>query len=374
MAKRQRVAILTPSFFDLSGGSVCMGGGERYLVDIRQLLREMGFDVLVYQASTNEPWTAYYKRMEVRSLGVATSLFTPDGKLGEAFEAATRDVERAIYFRFDLGGPSPKERSIGVSHGVWWDLRGPAGNAFREPEGSKAVTDAIRPLARVVANDTNIINYVRGVAPGLDTKFCYIPNYVDTQLFTPGDGVHQGFHVMFPRRLCEARGVDLTIEAARLLLPEIPDIHFDFFGSTASGAGDQRWKREIALLAKEAMGRVSFRGLDMAKMPEAYRGMDLALIPTRGAEGTSLSCLEAMASGVPVVASVVGGLPNMIVDGFNGYLVQPTVPELVAAIRRAYENRGERLRFADCALEVVRSAFDYRTWRGKWEQVIGEVF
>jgi len=370
---KKRIAILTPSFFDLTGRSVCMGGGERYLVDIRALLREMGFDVRIYQASTNEPWKASYKRMEVRSLGVATSLFAPDGLLGEAFEAATQDIERAIYFRMDLGGPRPKARSIGVSHGVWWDLQGPAGNAFRTPEGLHSLVDAIRPLARIVANDTNIINVTRCLAPGLDTKFVYIPNYVDTSIFQPNKGRHKGFHVMFPRRLCEARGVDLTIEAARILLPEIPDLVFDFFGSTASGAGDQKWKREIALLARVAMGRVTFQGLDMAQMPGAYQGMDLALIPTRGAEGTSLSCLEAMASGVPVIASVIGGLPNMILDGFNGYLIQPTVPDLVAAIRRTYEDPAGRRKCAENALKVVQH-FDQRTWREKWERVIREVF
>ena len=58
-------------------------------------------------------------------------------------------------------------------------------------------------------------------------------------------------------------------------------------------------------------------------MPQVYRYADIVLIPTKAAEGTSLSCLEAMASGRAVIAGCVGGLSDLIVDGYNGLLLRP---------------------------------------------------
>ena len=177
------VAILAPSFFDMTGTSVCMGGGERYLVDLVQLLRSLGYDPAVYQASSAGGWAKRYRDIEVHGLGGSGSIFKRDGSLSHTFSKATRGTDRAIYFRMDLGHPEPKKRSIGVSHGIWWDYPGITGNYYREDDGIRYLLESVSRLGCIVANDTNMINWYRCMAPGADLRFRYIPNYVDSRVF-----------------------------------------------------------------------------------------------------------------------------------------------------------------------------------------------
>src|SRR5207249_879334 len=67
-------------------------------------------------------------------------------------------------------------------------------------------------------------------------------------------------------------------------------------------------------------------------VPQFYQMLDIFCLPSI-AEGTPLVILEAMASGLPIVASAVGGIPSMISSGVEGYLVPPrSPPQLAKAI------------------------------------------
>lgn len=108
-------------------------------------------------------------------------------------------------------------------------------------------------------------------------------------------------------------------------------------------------------------------------MPEIFRHMDIALIPTKGTEGTSLSCLEAMAAGCAVITTCVGGLSDLIIDGFNGLLIKPTAENLINAIEYLIQNEAERNRLSQNA-KLTAEAFDIRRWKQKWQKVISKVF
>ena len=63
-----------------------------------------------------------------------------------------------------------------------------------------------------------------------------------------------------------------------------------------------------------------------------YRNFDVAVIPTRWSEGTSLACVEALAAGLAVVTTPVGGLANLVIPGFNGYVVAPVAEQIAGAL------------------------------------------
>ncbi|WKL04237.1 glycosyltransferase family 4 protein [Paenibacillus amylolyticus] len=86
--------------------------------------------------------------------------------------------------------------------------------------------------------------------------------------------------------------------------------------------------------------RINQRTYDFRDIREAYHQADIAVIPTVFSEGTSYACLEAMSCGLPVIASNVGGLNDLIQDGFNGLLVPPGEQELTAALVRLVQDRG----------------------------------
>ncbi|MNP37961.1 Spore coat protein SA [compost metagenome] len=76
-----------------------------------------------------------------------------------------------------------------------------------------------------------------------------------------------------------------------------------------------------------------------------------------------------MSCGIPVVASNVGGLNDLIQDGFNGLLVPPGDEALTAALVRLLEDRAERERLGIYARETA-VAYDLSGWRRKWRSVL----
>lgn len=101
--------------------------------------------------------------------------------------------------------------------------------------------------------------------------------------------------------------------------------------------------------------RITHEVKSFDEMKLIYADADIAVIPTVYSEGTSLSCLEAMSSGLPVVATNVGGLNDLILDGYNGRLVPPSAERITAALAELIEDRELRkalgIRARDCERE-----------------------
>ena len=76
-------------------------------------------------------------------------------------------------------------------------------------------------------------------------------------------------------------------------------------------------------------GRVHFLG-QRRDIPDLLAALDIFVLPSHS-EGVSLALLEAMAAGLPVIATAVGGLPEVVTDGENGLLIPPKDPEALAA-------------------------------------------
>ena len=88
------------------------------------------------------------------------------------------------------------------------------------------------------------------------------------------------------------------------------------------------------------------------------RHADLFVLPSLEEGSGSLSLLEALQAGVPIVASRIDGIPEDVTDGVDGLLVEPgNVRELANAIRRLLEDRALRNRLALSGLETFRKRF-----------------
>jgi len=106
-----------------------------------------------------------------------------------------------------------------------------------------------------------------------------------------------------------------------------------------------------------------------AELPRHYRGADICLVPTIAQDGLSITSVEAMASGLPVIASRIGGVPYTVTDGVTGLLCEPGDPaDLAAKVARLLDDpalgremgRAGRRRFeADFTWETVIE----RYWR-----------
>jgi glycosyltransferase involved in cell wall biosynthesis len=131
--------------------------------------------------------------------------------------------------------------------------------------------------------------------------------------------------VLHHGRLVKKRGVKHLVRAFRAVSERFPEAEL-----VIAGEGPER--KRLVKLAHDlgVSNRVRFIGqVPHEKVPNLVRNSDVFVIPSI-IEGHSTSMLEAMAAGKPVVATRVGGLTEVIVDGENGVLVDPANPEQIA--------------------------------------------
>ncbi|MDQ0723766.1 glycosyltransferase involved in cell wall biosynthesis [Paenibacillus sp. W4I10] len=174
--------------------------------------------------------------------------------------------------------------------------------------------------------------------------------------------------IIYPRRISMERGIIPMMLAADKLLGAFPDLEIEFAGELVEGSTVGRVFRYWHRTHPHA-GRINQRTYDFRDIREAYHQADIAVIPTVFSEGTSYACLEAMSCGLPVIASNVGGLNDLIQDGFNGLLVPPGEQELTAALVRLVQDRAERERLGIYARETALS-YDLARWRSRWSTVL----
>lgn len=122
------------------------------------------------------------------------------------------------------------------------------------------------------------------------------------------------------------------------------------------GDGDLRAEMEGYVRAIGIANRVSFLGW-RHDLPQVYTDLDVLVISSNN-EGTPVSAIEAMAAGRPVVATRVGGLPDVISDGNTGYLVAPgNVEQLASAVKCVLQDGEATERLRRNARDFVKERF-----------------
>ncbi|PJE77269.1 hypothetical protein COV05_00250 [Candidatus Uhrbacteria bacterium CG10_big_fil_rev_8_21_14_0_10_48_16] len=157
---------------------------------------------------------------------------------------------------------------------------------------------------------------------------------------------HDGYF-LFVGRLSEEKGVETIIRVAKLM----PDVLFKIVGR----GPDMEHLHRLANNAKN----IEFVGFRMGEeLVELYQGARAVLLPSRVHENFPLAVLEAMASGKPVIASDVGGVPEIIEDRVNGLLVSPAdLNGWVEAIMRLAYDEDFRVSLAHSARSTIEQRF-----------------
>lgn len=358
-----RIAVAAPSFYDMSGRVRVLGGAERYLDALVTLIRKLGAEPEIYQPATHE-WERTYRGFKVHGLDVSGDL----QRWNFVFHHRVSEPNLTLYLAFYHAAPLYYHPSIGISHGIYWDDPVYQNNPSLFDQEIKTVIESIHHLDTVVSVDTNTINWIRAQAQNLAEKCRYLPNFYDSTLFHPPRSGYtrsdQYFVVLFPRRFTRARGFELLMNIMPKLLEKHSNMAFHIVGQ-AESLQDENQLRD---LQTRYPGRVLVESIDPDAMARAYWGADITLIPTLYAEGTSLSCLEAMACGCPVVATHVGGLANLIIHGYNGWLVEPRADDIAHALIYLYDHPDLRHQLAERALESVQT-FRLEEWERRWKNV-----
>ncbi|WP_144637058.1 glycosyltransferase [Bordetella genomosp. 13] len=359
----RRVDIVNINFYDWDGKIVYKGGAERYVYDLAVMLKEMGCEVRLIQ-NANAPFERDFHGIPV--VGLPASAGLDWEKLSSAYADFCKDADLVIASPTELSTSLAKvKRVISINHGIHWDT---VYNVLQN-HNTGAHTHVFRGLQNsnhCVCVDTNFINWVRSYDWRLATGLTYIPNYVDTDQFkpTPKDFSAPVVRVLLPRRLYDARGLYLTINAFDSLFERRSDIHL-----TLCGQASYPDTEKVQAFVDRHPGRVDWIEYDMQDMHKAYVDSHIALVPSMFSEGTSLSGIEALATNNAVIATNIGGLPNIITDGYNGRLIQTDAWELADAIEDLVQNRQKMAMLAANGLHTAE-AFSKKNWEARWKRVL----
>ncbi|MEP6696059.1 MAG: glycosyltransferase [Pseudonocardiales bacterium] len=233
------------------------------------------------------------------------------------------------------------------------------------PQRVKVETLIGRRVAQVIASCPDEVRELRRMGIGYQ-QVTVIPCGVDLERFQPVEGSpppRNGVRLLSIGRLVPRKGVDDVIRA----LAKVPGaVTLTVAGGSPSAEldSDAEVCRLRTLAARVGVaGRVRFLGqVRHDEVPALIRAADL-VVCTPWYEPFGMVALEAMACGVPIVASAVGGLQDTVIPGVTGELVPPRSPDHLAyALRRLLADpvRMQGYRFA--AVDRVRAAFS-------WERV-----
>ncbi|HET9529653.1 MAG TPA: glycosyltransferase [Blastocatellia bacterium] len=362
--RRPSVAYLTYMLLDWQTQKPRFGGGERYALTLGGLLRDSGFDVTFYQGATSR-FTGEYYGFPVISIPFAQSYSEFQYGLSDEFFRLTEGYDHIIYNLAEFSTGEMREDAVLICHGVWFDHNNyPPPTAYRTREWFSHLYRAFGRPRKVVSVDTNSINVIRALWPELASRMIYVPNWVDTQMFRPPPvRDNDRLTVLIPRRSQINRG-------SQLIGPILDRVHEDC-DFIWVGEGEIEETEHIKRVA-ERDSRLRFDCVPFEQMPDFYRQADICVIPTIGSEGTSLSCLEALASGCAVIATNVGGLPNMIQHEVCGLLVDPEPEEIATAINRLIADPRERAKYQRAGVAVANH-FDISRWRKRWNNLLHEL-
>jgi glycosyltransferase involved in cell wall biosynthesis len=165
-----------------------------------------------------------------------------------------------------------------------------------------------------------------GLSPA---KSVVIPNGIDVSRFPPRPaGPRRVRTIGTLGRLRRVKGTDLLLDAFERL--DDPSLELRLGGPTLGGESEREWRRGVIERA-ERHPRVSYVG-EVRDIPAFFQPLDLFVLPSRS-EGMSNSLLEAMAAGIPIVATRVGSNPEVLGDGAAGVLVEPDADAIASGIR-----------------------------------------
>ncbi len=233
---------------------------------------------------------------------------------------------------------------------------------------------ALRPLIhRYVAVSRDLAGWLEGPIGVPPERISQIYNGVDQERFRPGEGgasLPSGFLpevdplvIGTVGRLAEVKDQRTLVDAFARLLQRAPALR-DRARLVLVGDGPMRESLQRRI-DEHGLGKLAWISGDRDDVDELLRAMHLFVLPSLG-EGISNTILEAMATGLPVIATRIGGNPELVEEGDNGLLVPVGDADALAeALARLADNPDERRRMGAAGLQRVRDTFN-------WDRAVAE--
>ena len=248
-------------------------------------------------------------------------------------------------------------------HGSWFTVRHFAGYELRprDLDSMRAEGALLRRASLVTAPNGMMADYIAAACAYPRSRILTLPYPLDIERFKPASGGSSddvgpsaSHSVLYVGRMDIVKGLETLMEAAGAILGTDPVATIEVVGGeteevTAAGL--------LARVPPALRPRVVFHGrVAHADLPAYYQRAAVCVVPSRW-DNSPITVYEAMGCGVPVVASRVGGIPELVADGETGLLVARDDPAALAgavtvlladAERRARMGRAARARAVAC--------------------------
>lgn len=368
----RRVIIEYVRYYDMEGKEKTIGGIQTYIMNLAKLCSKHNYEVIILQPA-NRDFEIKENGYTVVGIKCNTEKFSRISKVlikkAEFLYNANTDI--LIFGSSVLCRKTNFKKIISIQHGIYWDI--PWIKSFRKlPDICTIILRGIQALKelksssnanKIVCVDYNYINWYRCQTLRRDIELISIPNFVDTSRKYISKNKEGNISIIFARRFEEIRGSRLIGEVFTRILDNNDNVNI-----TIAGSGkDEKLLKQVF---KEYEDRVNFTKYLPDESIELHSNYDIAVVPSIGSEGTSLSLLEAMWAGCAVVCTNVGGMTDIVLDQYNGIMVQPNVKELIDKIQELINDEQKRKYLIQNARNTVDSSFSQKIWEKRWINVI----
>lgn len=381
-----KLIILAGHFLDHNSIKPRIGGVETYMNNLAIMASSQGAEVVIYDVC---PKTPLLQRIRLNDYYVEFYQIDHKIKISDYQKAFDRVFQEEngpnvvfVISTDQLNVHSKAPNVIQIQHGVSFDSVGYEGNnVIRKNPFLQRVfklwicsiqSNMLHHTRNTVCVDYNYFNWFRTqdvIYP--EYKVRVIPNYASSSITR--EELDQKIQnrptvkrIVFARRFVKYRGV--------LLFADLIE-HFIRSGIIAdfTFAGDGPYENELKERFKD-VNNVHFTKFSASDSIDFHRNFDIAIVPTIYSEGTSLSLLEAMAAGCYPLCTHVGGMTNIILDGYNGTMCYPDLESVCQSLKSILSLPIDR--FNEIVINAYMScttAFSKSKWEGKWWTVLNSV-
>lgn len=366
----RKIFILYENFYTADGESLSIGGIQTYIKSLIEVIKESKMVPVVYQFS-NFNFKKNFQGTEIHGVAMKQS-WGKKKKNKKLFESCKKiynsNTDTIIFACETMSVKNEEPRVIGIQHGITWDKKGhenyssSKNHLFVFWRALRAYNTVLRlrNIKVLVGVDYNFINWYRTQVAYIDKEVNIIPNYTRFKAELPDK--QENLNIIFARRFHQYRGTRLFSSVLEEILCKYQDVEITFAGN----GPDEAYLKEI-FKGNENVNFITYVSEESLEIHEKHH---IAVVPTIGSEGTSLSLLEAMASKCAVIATNVGGMTNIILDKYNGLLINPQEKDLFLALESLIIDKKLRNELAEKGYETVSKSFNQDKWKQEWRKVL----
>lgn len=365
------INIICGRYFDFNTKKNTIGGVQTYITNLCDVILELGFNVRIFQME--EKAFVYKKNEYIQIVGIQIKQKKLIKKCQEFYDLIKKQInsDDLIIFATDCIVPNKVSgKNIAIQHGICWDIPSkksinPVRKIISAARNSYNIIKRISKMNNIICVDYNFVNWYRTQVNKVENSMTVIPNF--TKICEKIDKpLSSTTNIIFARRLWDYRGTRVFTSAIKQIIEDGYDVSVTIAGT---GPDEDYMRNELGKYSN-----VNFIVYESDESISIHKDQHIAVVPTVGSEGTSLSLLEAMSAQCAVICTDVGGMTNIVINGYNGIMVNSgDSKQLYEAIKDLTLNKDKRQELADIGYQTVQKAFAHSVWKDSWKKVFLEI-